>query len=344
MKAVRIHKPGGPEELRYEDAPDPKPGPGEAVVWVKGCALNRLDLLTRANGFRGAFAQPHIVGSDIAGEVAALGEGVSGFQVGVPVVVAPGSGCWRCAACLSGNENLCMDYRIFGARPGLDGGYAELIKVPATSLIAKPAKLSFEEAASIPVTFLTAYHMVMARGGLKLGETVLIHAVGSGIGIAALQIAKLTGATAIVTAGSDEKLARAKALGADHTVNYKTADFVQEVRRITDKRGVDMVVDTVGAGVLEKSLPLVVGGGRVVACGGTAGRQVPLDLAPMYYRSVSIIGSNMGNRAELVHVLGLFGAGKLKPVVHSVLPLSEAAQAHRILEERQNFGKVVLVP
>ncbi|MBI2918449.1 MAG: zinc-binding dehydrogenase [Chloroflexi bacterium] len=344
MKAVRIHKPGGLEELKYEDAPDPVPGPGEALVRVRACALNHLDLNRRATGFSGAFKQPHILGSDIAGEVVALGEGVSGVKVGDPVVVAPGMGCGRCADCLAGNENLCMGYRIVGAFPGIDGGYAELVKVPAASLLPKPARLSYEEAGSLPVTFLTAWHMVMARGALKPGETVLIHAVGAGVGIASLQIAKLVGATAIVTAGSDEKLAKARALGADHTVNYKTADFVQEVRRITDKRGVDMVVDTVGLGVLEKSLPLVVGGGRVVACGGTAGRQVPLDLAPLYYRSVSIIGSNMGSRSELMHLLGLFQAGKLKPVVHKTLPLREAPEAHRILEERQNFGKVVLVP
>jgi len=345
MKAVRIHKPGGPEELRYEEAPDPAPGPGEVLVRVRACALNHLDLNTRRRGFQGQFPQPHILGSDIAGEVAALGEGVSGVQVGAPVVVAPGFGCGQCRSCLSGSENLCLaGYRIFGARPGLDGGYAQLLRAPAACLIPKPGNLSYEEAAAIPVTFLTAWHMMVARGGLRPGETVLLHAVGSGVGTAALHIARLVGASVIATAGSDDKLEKARALGAEHTINYNTTDFAEEVRRLTERRGVDMVVDTVGLGVLEKSLWLVAPGGRVVACGGTAGRQVPLDLSPLYYRSVSIIGSNMGSRAELMDLMRFFATGQLKPVVHQTLPLAEAAQAHRILEERRNFGKVVLVP
>ena len=254
MKAIAIRAHGGPEAVNLVELPDPTPGPGQVVVAVKAAAQNHLDIWVRIGwpGLKLAF--PHVLGSDVAGVIEAIGPGVEGMKVGDAVVVNPSLGCGRCERCLSGNENLCRRFAILGEH--VSGGMAEKLAVPARNILPKPANLSFVEAAAIPLTFMTAWHALVVRAQLRLGETVLVHAAGSGVGVAAVQIAKLHGARVIATAGSDEKLRRAKDLGADEVVNYETQDFVQEVKRLTDKRGVEVVFEHVGQEDVGKVDPL----------------------------------------------------------------------------------------
>ncbi|MBI4308243.1 MAG: zinc-binding dehydrogenase [Chloroflexi bacterium] len=342
MKAVRFHEPGGVDKLQYEEnVPEPQIGPTEVLVRVRGCALNHLDIWVRM-GQRGQaeMEMPHILGCDVAGEVAAVGSAVQGIQKGQKVVINPGISCGRCAACLSGNDNMCLGYNILGQRA--NGGYAEYVKAPATNIVPMPARLSFEEAASVPLVFLTAWHMLVARARLQAGEDVLVQAAGSGVGIAAIQIAKLFGARVITTASTDEKLKKAKALGADEAINYTSQDFAQEVRRITNKKGVDVVIEHVGGDVFEKSVRCLATNGRLVTCGATAGFSPAVDLRYVYSRHQNILGSYMGSKSEVLHLLKFFDAGQLKPVVHAVFPLKDAGKAHEAMENRQNFGKLVL--
>jgi NADPH:quinone reductase-like Zn-dependent oxidoreductase len=274
--------------------------------------------------------------------VEAVGPGVSGVKPGDEVVVNPSLGCGRCEQCLSGRENLCRRFSILGEH--VSGGMAEKLAVPARNVLPKPKNLSFEEAAAVPLTFMTAWHALVARAQLRLGETVLVHAAGSGVGVAAVQIAKLLGATVIATAGSDAKLERARALGADQVVNYETHDFVQEVRRITDKRGVEVVFEHVGKKTWEKSILAAGVGGRIVTVGATTGYDPLTDLRHVFFRQLSILGSTMGTAGELLEVLRYVGEGKLRPVVDKVLPLAEARQGQEMLSNRAQFGKIVLRP
>jgi NADPH:quinone reductase-like Zn-dependent oxidoreductase len=342
MKAIAIREHGGPEAVNLLELPDPVPKPGEVVVAVKAASLNHLDIWVRTGwqGLRLAF--PHVLGSDVAGVIEAIGAGVEGVKVGDAVVVNPSLGCGRCERCLSGNENLCRRFAILGEH--VSGGMAEKLAVSARNVLPKPENLSFVEAAAIPLTFMTAWHALVARAQLRLGETVLVHAAGSGVGVAAVQIAKLHGARVIATAGSDEKLRRAKDLGADEVVNYETQDFVQEVRRLTDKRGVEVVFEHVGKKTWEKSILAAGIGGRIVTVGATTGYDPLTDLRHVFFRQLSILGSTMGTAAELVQVLRFVGEGKLRPVVDRTMPLADAVKGHALLTQRAQFGKIVLEP
>jgi NADPH:quinone reductase-like Zn-dependent oxidoreductase len=342
MKAIAIRAHGGPEVVKVEDLPDPQPAPGQVVVAVKATALNHLDIWVRKGwpGLKLAF--PHVLGSDVAGVVEAVGPGVDAVKVGDAVVVNPSLGCGRCERCLCGEENLCRRFAILGEH--VSGGQSEKLAILARNVLPKPANLSFEEAAAVPLTFMTAWHALVVRARLRLGETVLVHAAGSGVGVAAVQIAKLVGARVIATAGSDAKLEKAKGLGADHVVNYEKQDFVQEVRKLTDKKGVEVVFEHVGKTTWEKSLLAAGIGGRIVTVGATTGYDPLTDLRHVFFRQLSILGSTMGTGADLLEVLRWVGEGKLRPVVDRVLPLAEARSGQDLLAERAQFGKIVMRP
>jgi NADPH:quinone reductase-like Zn-dependent oxidoreductase len=342
MKAVRIHEHGGADSLRYEEVPDPVAGHGEVVVRIGAAALNHLDLFLRDGMKAVPIPLPRVLGSDGAGTVESAGPGVTNVKPGDRVLLAPGVGCGTCADCLSGRDNVCPRYTLFGYFR--DGTYAERIAVPAANAIPIPGTLSFEEAASIPLVFLTAWHMLVSRAAVRAGETVLVMAAGSGVGIAGVQLARVLGARVIATAGSDEKLEKARALGAHETVNYATHDLTAEVRRRTGKRGVDVVFEHVGGGLFEKALACLARNGRLVTCGATSGYDVRVDLRFLFSKHQSCLGSYMGGKGELVEVLRLFEAGSVRPVVDRVFPLAGARDAHRWMEERRNFGKIVLVP
>jgi NADPH:quinone reductase-like Zn-dependent oxidoreductase len=342
MKAIAIRLHGGLDVLRLEDLPDPEASAGRVVVRVKAVALNHLDIWVREGWAGLKLAFPHVPGADVAGVVEAVGPGVKGVAPGDEVVVNPGISCGRCRACLSGDDVMCRDYSILGEH--VSGGYAQKVGVPSQNVVPKPKNLSFDEAACVPLVFLTAWHALVARAGVRAGETVLVHAAGSGVGSAGIQIAKLLGATVIATAGSDAKCERARQLGADHAVNYSRQDFLAEVRRITGKRGVDVLFEHVGKATWEKSLLALARGGRLVTVGATTGYDPPTDLRHVFYRSLSILGSTMGSKGELFDVLALVEQGKLKPVLDRVLPLAEAGAAQKLLEDRAQFGKIVLNP
>lgn len=340
MKAVRFHGHGGPEVLRYEDAPDPEPNADEALVRVKACALNHLDIWAR-NGLPNVEIRlPHISGSDIAGVVEWVPLEEKELKKGDEVIVNPGMGCGRCDKCLSGKDNQCRYYTIIGY--GVDGGYAELVKVRRTHLIKKPEGMTFEEAASFPLVFETAYHMLVTKAHVGPGDVVLVLAANSGVGSAAIQVAKLHGAEVIATAGDEEKLKRARVLGADHTIDHYKQDVLAEVKRITERRGVDIVVEHVGKATWERSVKALAKGGRLVLCGATTGSEVPTDLRYVFNRELTIYGSYMAGMGELLEVVKLFQARKLKAVVDSVFPLDEAAEAQKKMESSRHFGKIVL--
>lgn len=342
MKAVAIREHGGPEVVKLEDLPDPVAGPGQVVVGVRAAALNHLDIWVRKGwpGLKLAF--PHVLGSDVAGVVEAVGPGVEGVKPGDEVVLNPSLGCGRCERCLSGRENLCRRFAILGEH--VSGGMAERLAVPAKNVLPKPARLSFAEAAAVPLTFMTAWHALVERACVRPGETVLVHAAGSGVGVAAVQIAKLLGARVIATAGSDAKLEKARALGADEVVNYETRDFVQETRRLTEKKGVDVVFEHVGKKTWEQSILAAAIGGRIVTVGATTGYDPLTDLRHVFFRQLSILGSTMGTAGDLLEVLRFVGEGRLRPVVDRTLPLADARAAQALLANRAQFGKIVLVP
>ena len=342
IRAIGLDEHGGPEVLRAIELPAPEPGPGQVVIDVHACALNRLDIWVRGGLPNLRLSYPHVLGSDIAGVVAKLGEGVDAGLLGREVVVNPGLSCGACEACLSGWDNLCDRYRILGENTG--GGYAEQIAVPVTNLVDKPASLSMIEAAAFPLTFLTAWQMLVVRGRVEPGETVLIHAAGSGVGSAGLQIAKLHRARVIALASTDAKLEQARALGADACVRTSDADWASQVRAIegVGRRGVDLVFEHVGAATWEASIKLCRRGGRVVTCGASSGWDARTDLRHVFFRQIQILGSTIGSKASLFRVAQLIDAGALRPVVDRVFPLAEAAQAHRYLDRREQFGKVVL--
>lgn len=342
MKAVVFNRHGGEEVFELTQLPEPEISANEALVRVKACALNHLDVWIR-KGIRGVeFPMPHILGADISGVVEQVGELVRNARAGDEVVLSPGTSCMVCEYCLSARDNLCAAYDILGYRS--NGGYAEYVRVPSVNLIPKPKNMSFEEASSVPLVFLTAWHMLNERVHLKAGETVLVHAAGSGVGSAAIQIAKLLGARVLATASTDEKLEKAKGLGADEVINYKAEDFLDAVRRLTGKRGVDVVFEHTGEATWEKSVRSLVRGGRLVTCGATSGFNGNLDIRYLFSRQISLHGSYMGSKFDLLEVMKLFEAGKLKAVVDRVLPLEQASEAHRALEDRAQFGKVVLAP
>jgi NADPH:quinone reductase-like Zn-dependent oxidoreductase len=342
VKAAIFKQHGGPEVLEYADVPDPSIRADEVLVEVKACALNHLDIFVRG-GLPGIeIPLPHILGNDIAGVVREVGELVSWTNPGDEVMVNPGVSCGHCDACLSGQDNLCREYDIIGHRR--DGGYAELVAVPGVNVIPKPAELSWEEAAALPLVTVTAWHMLVTRVNVQPGETVLVHAAGSGVGSIAIQIAKLRGARVITTASTAEKLEKARELGADLTINYTQPDWPKEVRRLTDRKGVDVVVEHTGAATWPGSISSLKNNGRLVTCGATSGYDARTDLRQVFYRHLNILGSFMGSKAELLEALKFVREGKIRAVVDRVLPLSEARQAHELIENRAQFGKVVLKP
>ncbi|MGH7404565.1 MAG: zinc-binding dehydrogenase [Candidatus Methylomirabilales bacterium] len=341
MKAVRFHAHGGPEVLKLEEIPEPRIAQNQVLVRIKSCALNHLDLWLR-KGLPGVKVPlPHIPGCDIAGEVAAVGELCTRVKVGEPVVISPGTSCGQCARCLEGRDNLCPSYQIIGGY-GLDGGYAEAIAVPEVNVLPLPKGLDFIRAAAFPLTFLTAWNMLVTLGNVRPGQTVLVMGAGSGVGVAALQIAKLFGATVIAAASTSEKLAKAQDLGADHGINYRDQSIGQEVKRVTERRGVDIVFEHVGGETWKELIPILAADGTLVTCGATSGPIAETDIRYLFMRQLRIQGAYMGRKADLLTIVSLVEAGKLKPVVDQALPLAEAPQAHRLLEDRRQFGKVVL--
>jgi len=340
MKAARIHQFGGPEALIYEDVPDPQPRKDQVMVRVRACSLNHLDIWVR-KGLPGV-KLPHILGSDIAGEVAEVGDYVSGFQTGQRVLLAPMLFCGHCEKCVAGLQNQCREFAVLGN--GVDGGNCELIAVPSANVIPIPDSFNFNQAASVPLVFVTAWHMLVGRAGIRPGQTVLVLGASSGVGIAAIQIAKLFHCRVITTAGDEAKLAKSRELGADFGINHYQQRISEEVRRITNKQGVDVVVEHVGAATWDESVRSLKSGGTLVTCGATTGPHVAIDLRHLFGRQLSLLGSYMGTMGELHEVLKHVFAGRLQPVVDRVFPLSEIRAAHEYLERSQMFGKIMINP
>jgi NADPH:quinone reductase-like Zn-dependent oxidoreductase len=342
MRAALIRTQGGPEVLELAEIETPKPGPAEALVRVRACALNHLDLWTRSGRSGYTPPLPHVLGNDVAGEIAALPEGIdtSGLAVSQRVMLQPGTSCGRCPACLSGDDFLCRRYQILGH--GRAGGYAEFVAVPLANLIPIPDTLSFEHAAAFPLVFLTAWRMLVVRARVKMGDDVLVWAAGSGVGMAAIQIAKLMGARVIATAGSASKLDLALSLGADAVVDHYKGDVVAEVKRLTTKKGVEIVIEHTGEKTWERSVQSLAHRGTLVTCGATSGPKGSTDLRFVFSKHLSLMGSYMGSRADLLAAAPHFFAGRLKTVVHETLPLERAADAHRMMEASEHFGKIVL--
>ena len=324
MKAIRIHEDGGPAVLRYEDAPDPEPGPGDVLVALRAASVNRLDLWVRKG--LPSVPKPRILGADGAGVVAGLGERVDGLALGQRVVINPG---------LEHGDTI----TVVGEHR--DGTHAELIAVPATNVYPLAERLSFEEAAAFPLVFETAYRMLVTRAGLREGEWVLLWGIGSGVSTAALAIAKVLGARTIVTSSSDEKLARARELGADAVVNHESGDVRAAVKEITGS-GADVVVEHVGAATWATSLAVVRAGGRVAVCGATSGPNPPAQLHRVWWKQLTIYGSTMGTREDFEGAYDLVASGRARPVIDSVLPLAEARAAHERIERGDQLGKIVL--
>jgi NADPH:quinone reductase-like Zn-dependent oxidoreductase len=340
MKAVRIHQFGGPEVLTYEDIPDPQLCKDQVLVKVKACSLNHLDLWVR-KGLPGV-KLPHILGSDIAGDVVEVGEYVSGVKPGQRVLVAPMHFCGHCVKCLAGVQNQCREFTVLGN--GVDGGNCELFAVSGANIIPIPDPLDFNQAASVPLVFVTAWHMLVGSAGVRPGRTVLVLGASSGVGIAAIQIAKMFHCRVITTAGDESKLEKGRALGADYGINHYKQKISDEVRKITSKEGVDIVVEHVGAATWDESMKCLKAGGTLVTCGATTGPSVGIDLRHLFARQLRILGSYMGTMGELHEVLGHVFAGRLKPVVDRTFPLNEIRAAHEYLEKSQMFGKVVVNP
>ena len=347
MKAAWFHKFGGPEVLVYEEAAKPAPRPGEALVRVRAVGINHVDLDHRAGTSRIPLTFPHILGREFAGEVAGIegdtrGDG-AGFKEGDRVWVTCRVPCRKCELCLAGRDNLCVQEGYFGL--DIPGGYAEYVTVPIANLNALPSHVRFEDAAAAQIAFGTAWHVLINRGFLQAGQTVLIQAAGSGIGSAAVQVARLAGAASIIaTASSEKKLEQAKALGATHLINYSRESFAEKVMAFTAGRGVDVVMEHVGGEVFRRSLECLARGGIIVTVGAHAGEVVPFDIIPFFRRELRLSGSKNASVLELRKVMGLVADGKLKPIIYKALPLSQAAEGHRVVDSRDFFGKVILLP
>ncbi len=342
MKAIVFDRFGGPDVLELRDVPEPALRPVEARVSVRACGINHLDLWVR-KGLPGLDVRlPHILGNDIVGEVSEIGSAVRHLEVGQRTLVLPTLSCGVCASCMAGDDHLCREYDVLGRKR--DGGYAESVAVPAINCLPYPQRLTWEQAAAVPLVFLTAWHMLVGRAKLRAGEDVLIIGAGSGVGSAAIQIARLMGARVIATAGSNEKLERARALGAHDRIDHSSEDIAARARALTGRKGVEVVLEHVGDRVFEAGVAALARDGRLVTCGATAGSKVTLDVNLLFGRHLTLMGSWMGRRSELLEVLRHIESGELEPVVDIVLPLAEARAAHERIEARQHFGKVVLLP
>jgi NADPH:quinone reductase-like Zn-dependent oxidoreductase len=343
MKVAWFHKFGGPEVLVHEDAPKPAPKPGEALVRVRAVGINHVDLDHRAGTSRIPLTFPHILGREFAGEVAALNGDGQGIKEGDRTWVTCRIPCRRCELCLAGRDNLCLKEGYFGL--DIPGGYAEYVAVPIANLNALPSHVSFENAAAAQIAFGTAWHVLVTRGGLQAGQTVLIQAAGSGIGSAAVQVAKLAGAAMIIaTASSEKKLEQAKALGATHLISYSKEKFADKVMALTGGRGVDVVMEHIGGEVFTESLKCLARGAIIVTVGAHAGEVVEFDIIPFFRKELRLAGSKNASVLELRKVMGLVAEGKLKPIIHKALPLAQAAEGHRVVDSRDFFGKVILLP
>ncbi|MGH9410748.1 MAG: zinc-binding dehydrogenase [Vicinamibacterales bacterium] len=337
MKAVRFHEHGGLDVLRYEDAPDPLPAAGRAIVRVRACALNHLDLWERRGLARVRLPLPHISGSDVSGDVVDTGGGA--LSVGTRVMLQPGLRCGSCPACRDGRDNQCATYDVLGLKS--DGGYAELIGIPIENLIAIPDHVDYVRAAAFPLTFVTAWHMLVTRAGIRAGETVLVLAGGSGVGQAAIQIARQRGARVFATS-APSKIERTQALGAERVFDHYHGDFSRQLKDATNGRGADIVIEHVGEATWDRSVRSLATGGRLVTCGATTGASASVDLRHLFARQLSLLGSYMGRFADLEAAARFFFSGDLRPAVDAVFPLARAADGQRRLEDKEQFGKIVL--
>ena len=342
MKAAYFKEHGGSDKILYDDYRDPVVGPGEALVRVRACALNQVDMLLLDGRFPPPEGLPHVNGCEVTGTVEATGDGVRGLARGQRVIIFPGFSCGTCEYCLRGQRTVCVRYGYLGAHK--DGGYAELVKAPAANLLALPETISFEDGAAIPLAMLTSWHALVAQAKLRPGQTVLVQAAGSGVGSAAIQIARLIGARVMTTVGADDKIEFAKSLGAEHVVNYRTQDFVDAAKQWTGKRGVDVVVEHIGGETFEGSIYTLTRLGTLVSIGSHDTHWGRLDLRHVYSKNLRIVGTNLGSILELRTILDYVVAGRLRPVVDRAFPLKDARAAVQHVLDRKNKGKVLLVP
>ncbi|MBI3824817.1 MAG: zinc-binding dehydrogenase [Candidatus Rokubacteria bacterium] len=342
MKAAFFKEHGGAEKILYDDYRDPVAGPGEAVVRVKACALNQVDMLLLDGRFPPPEGLPHVNGCEVTGTVEMLGTGVQGLERGQRVIIFPGFSCGQCEYCLAGERTVCVRYGYLGAHK--DGGYAELVKVPVANVLPLDERISFERGAAVPLAMLTSWHAVVAQAGVRPGHTVLVQAAGSGVGSAAIQIARLCGARVMTTVGSDDKIDLARRLGAEHVVNYRTRDFVEEAKAWTGKRGVDVVIEHIGGDTFEKSVHALTRRGTLVTIGSHDTHWGRLDLRHVYSKNLRVLGTNLGSITELRTVLDHVATGRLTPAVDRAYPLEDARHAVQYVLDRKTKGKVLLVP
>jgi NADPH:quinone reductase-like Zn-dependent oxidoreductase len=342
VKAAYFREHGGADRILYEDYRDPAPAPGEALVRVRACALNQVDMLLLDGRFPPPEGLPHVNGCEVTGTVEATGDGGPGLARGQRVIIFPGFSCGICEYCLRGERTVCVRYGYLGAHR--DGGYAELVTAPAANLLPLPEAISFEDGAAVPLAMLTAWRALVVQAQLRPGQTVLVQAAGSGVGSAAIQIARLVGARVMTTVGADDKIEFARALGAEHVVNYRTHDFVEAARAWAGKRGVDVVVEHIGGETFERSIYALTRLGTLVSIGSHDTHWGRLDLRHVYSKNLKIVGTNLGSILELRTLLDNVAAGRLRPVVDRVFPLSDARAAVQHVLDRKNKGKVLLVP
>ena len=338
MRAVLIEEHGGPEVLEVRKAPNPEIGPMDALIKVWACGVNHVDLYLRQGIIGANIPLPAVPGREVAGEIIEVGELVRDFDLGDRVTVIPRFPCGNCEPCRIGEEGMCLQ------AASIPGGYAELTTAPASSLIPLPPEVSYDQAASVALAYLTAWHMLITRAKVRSGEDVLVHAAGSGVGSGAIQIAKMAGARVIATASSDIKLERARQIGADETINYSKDDFKDAVMGLTEGRGVDIVVEHIGTDTWQGSIGCLAFNGRLVTSGAHTGVYGRINIQELFIKQLTIIGSYLGSRHELGQLLKMVAQGKIKPAIDSVYPLEGAKEAHQMMEERRQFGKLLIKP